>query len=563
MVQTKWVARKISADVVTQHVADGLHPILARVLAGRGVETSDEALRFLNPSLKDFRDPSGLKDMDVATHRITEAVISGETIGIFGDYDVDGVTSTSVLSSFLNSVGAKCVQTIPSRLKEGYGLGRPGLERLKALGAKLIITVDCGVTAVEEVDYATSQGLEVIIVDHHTVPVTLPRAVALINPHRSDCDFGGEHFCAVAVVFHLCMALRRELRKRGFFKTIPEPDLASLLDMVAVGTVADVMPLIKENRAIVLHGLKMLRANKRPGLRALLDVAGVDPQKAGVGTLGFQIGPRINAAGRLENAMLAVDLLLTENDEDARELAKELDDQNVERRSLEKAIVQEAIKEIESSQIYADAFVNVVGNETWHPGVVGIVASRLVDKFGKPAIVIGENGKGSGRSIPAFHLHEALTAVKEHMIGFGGHAHAVGVHIDHLKLSAFFEALNSHAKSVLKKEDLVKTLYHDGSILLDDVNEKLICELEKAEPYGRGNPAPVFYLEQVPLRNIQALKEVHLRAETDTPQKIRLIGFGLFEKVDTAKTHFDLLATLEINEWRGTKNLQLNLKDIR
>ncbi len=535
---------------------------LARVLVGRGIDTKENVTKFFDPTLGYLPDPNIFADMDKAVVRLCTALNNNECIGIFGDYDVDGVTSVTVMWDFLESCGASCTAIIPDRLKDGYGLNRAGVDSLAQNGARVIIIVDCGVSAVEEVQYAVSKGLDVIIVDHHTVPVKLPNALALINPHRKDCESNAKHLCAVGVVFNLCIALRRELRQNGFFASKKEPNLADLLDLVALGTVADIMPLILDNRVFVKYGLKNISTSKRIGMKALLDVADVDSEKISAGTLGFHLGPRINAAGRLEDAMMAVRLFRSNNLNEALEIAQLLDKQNKQRQKLEKNIVEQAVVEIASSQAYKDAMVLVVGNADWHPGVVGIVASRLVEKFGKPTIVIGQKGKGSGRSIPAFHLYNALCQVGDKMLGFGGHAHAVGVHLDFEKLDIFRNALTEYGASVLKSDDLCQTILYDGELDLADVTQKLINNLSIMAPCGRANPEPCFRLNNLILNNVKELKSGHVRGIL-AGSAISFIAFGLSSKIPLINGPVDMIAIPEINEWMGRKSVQLRVKDIK
>jgi single-stranded-DNA-specific exonuclease len=542
----------------------GLSEPMARVLAGRGIDDTAAAERYLQPRLNQLPDPGRLAGIEAAVSRLRAALSSGETVGVFGDYDVDGVTSTTLLWDFLEKAGGEVVATIPDRLKEGYGLSRAGVERLRDAGATLIVTVDCGITAHEEVEQCAALGIDVIVIDHHTVPVTLPRAVAVINPHREDCDTGAEHLCAVGVTFNLVSALRRALRADGWFSdTRPEPDLRDALDLVALGTVADVVPLVAENRVFVSYGLQSVARAHRVGMSALLDVAGVDPARMRASALGYQLGPRINAAGRLGDAMQAVELLRTHDRAKARELASLLDKENVSRRDLERRIVDEAIEEIEASASHAEARVLVVGREEWHPGVVGIVASRLVDRFGKPAVVVGEGGRGSGRSISRYHLHEGLQAVSDTLEGFGGHAHAAGVRVAPEGLSRFRDALCAQAAGVLEEEDLVKVHLHDGAVDVDEVDEAFCEALSAGAPWGRSNPEPAFRVDAVHPRALRELKGGHFKAIVHPERKVEAICFGQGERIDEFSGSVDLLAVPEINEWRGGRTVQLRVRDFR
>ncbi|MBI1948237.1 MAG: single-stranded-DNA-specific exonuclease RecJ [Deltaproteobacteria bacterium] len=541
---------------------------LARVLVGRGIDDAARAEAYLTPRLQSLPDPLALAGMAEAVERLAFALERGETIGIFGDYDVDGVTSTTLLWDFLEHLGARVVAAIPDRLVDGYGLSTSGVERLASAGAKLIVTVDCGVTAHEEVDFAKDRGLDVVVIDHHTVPVTLPRAVAVINPHRADCTRGSEALCAVGVTFNLCLALRRHLRERGFFSaSCPEPDLKEALDLVALGTVADVVPLVAENRVLVAAGLGVLRQGKRLGLRALLEVTG-NRGTIDAGTLGYHLGPRLNAAGRLGDAMQAVALLRAVDEGQARALAARLDRENASRRELERRIVAEAIRQVDESELLRDAPVVVVGDDAWHPGVVGIVASRLVERFGRPAVVVGEGGRGSGRSIERFHLHEGLCAVaaaadRGGLESFGGHAHAAGVRVATGQLSRFRDALLAVASARLSPDDLHRTVLHDGPLELAAVDVALCRSLERAAPFGRKNAEPSFLFQGLAPVGMRTLAGGHLKATVDGARGVELIAFGAAERAGALGRTVDVVATPEINEFRGAQTLQLRVKDLR
>ena len=573
----QWSEREADPAVVAAvAAAHKLPDAVARVLVGRGVGSVDAAALYLRPTLKDLPDPLRLAGLDAALDRICFALDRSETIGVFGDYDVDGVTSTTLLTDFLEALGARVTCTIPDRMIEGYGLSRAGVDRLIDAGCTLIITVDCGVTNHDEVLYAKERGADVIVVDHHTVPVELPKATAVINPHRKDCTSGSVMLCAVGVTFNLALAIRRRLRERGHFSaTRPEPDLKDALDLVALGTVADVVPLIGENRVLVHAGLRLLRQGKRPGMRALLHVAGVDAAQLTAGHLGFQLGPRVNAAGRLGDAMQGVRLLKSEG-EAATKLAAILDAENAARRSIEKKIVDDAIRQVEQSPSLRSARAIVVADESWHPGVVGIVASRLVDRFGRPAVVIGEGGRGSGRSIERFHLYDALRAVKEligpALAGFGGHAHAAGVRIAAGGVEKFREAFLNHAEALLAPEDLHRVAFHDGVIGGDALNFDFVRALENAAPFGRKNPEPLFLLRGVRLRSTREMGTGHLKGVIDPNSLssssrpstfVEVISFGTADRIAEWSGPVDLLGTPDLNEWQGRVTVQLRLKDFR
>lgn len=558
-----WIERDADPGVVRAVREDlGVSEELARVIVGRGAKSSLEAATYLRPELAHLSDPFLMEDIEKACERLIFAVRNNERIGIFGDYDVDGVCSTAVLWDFLESVGANVCARIPNRLVDGYGLNVRLLEQLKADGVKLVVTVDCGITDHDEIDKACAMGMEVIVVDHHTVPVQLPKAFAVINPHRDHCPMRATYLCAAGVVFYLCMALRKRLREQGQFLVGKEPVLRHLLDLVALATVADVMALKEGNRVIVKHGLSVLGEKRRPGLNALMQVAGVASKKLTASTLGFQLGPRINAAGRLDDASVALRLLRMNDASQAHSLAQLLDQHNQDRREEEARIVQAATGEVEASAAHQEAYVLVVYHESWHPGVVGIVASRLVERFGKPAIVIGSDGKGSGRSIPAFHLHQAVSGASALLKGFGGHAHAIGLHIDPINIEKLRDALNVYAKKALKPDDFVQKMIHDGECDMSRLDEKFVDELDRAAPFGRSNPEPVFLFRGVRFLHLKELRGGHMRGTIAKQKEIPFVAFGRRDQVLQNDTIGDVLATIEVNEWNQNRSLQLRVKDV-
>ena len=469
----------------------GLHPLAARALAARGLADPVLASRFLSPRLEDLPDPFTMKGMEGAVARIVRAVEEGQRIACYGDYDVDGVTSTVLLSGFLGAAGGVVSTYIPHRLVEGYGLNGAAVERLADQGVNLIVTLDCGITSVAEVAAAARRGVDVVVVDHHTVPVDLPAASAILNPHQSGCAYPSKHLAAVGVTFNLVMALRRRLRERGRFgATRPEPNLREMLDLVALGTVADVVPLVEVNRVLVRFGLAELGKARRPGVRALLRVAGVATGEVTASQVGFRLAPRVNAAGRLDDAGRGVRLLSTADPAAADALAEELDRENRARQEIERQILEEALEDA-ARLVAAGARGLVLSRPGWHPGVVGIVASRVVERFHRPAVLVGVSdgvGKGSGRSIAAFHLHDALAACAVHLARFGGHRHAAGVTIDPGAIPAFREAFEAHAASVLRDDDLVPRTRIDAWVDPLELDDRAADRPREAGPLRRREP---------------------------------------------------------------------------
>jgi single-stranded-DNA-specific exonuclease len=472
----------------------GLADVVAQLFLARGA-TFDDLERLRAPTIRDWLpDPAIFRDMDVAADRVAHAVRTGEPVVVFGDYDVDGATSAALLIRYLRACGADADYYIPDRLMEGYGPSGAALEGLAARGKKLAITVDCGTQAFEALDRACAAGLDVVVVDHHKASTALPRCVAVVNPNRLDEADGGAygHLAAVGMAFLLAVAVNRRLRDLGHFARRPEPKLIELLDIVALGTVADVVPLTGLNRAFVAQGLKVMAARRNIGLAALIDVARLDraPQ---AGDLGFLLGPRINAGGRVGRSDLGVRLLTTADPDEARAIADELDKLNGERRTLETLVTEAAIA---ASGGQANQAVAVIAGHGWHAGVIGIVASRLKDKLGKPAIIIGIDGegvgKGSGRSLPGVDLGSAVLAAKDHglLVAGGGHAMAAGLTIAADKVLAFAEFLNDRLAADVARAQDGAALTLDAALAPGGICVDLAEALDSAGPYGAGWPQP-------------------------------------------------------------------------
>ena len=545
-------------------VALRVHPVAARVLVRRGLADVAAATRFLCPRLEDLPDPATMKGMDAAVARVVQAVEKGERIACYGDYDVDGVTSTVLLSGFLRAAGAEVETYIPHRLVEGYGLNSGAVGRLAASGVRLLVTLDCGITSVAEVAHAASLGVDVVVVDHHTVPVELPAARAILNPHQPGCGYPSKHLAAVGVTFNLALALRRRLRERGRFgPSRPEPNMKEALDLVALGTIADVVPLVEVNRTLVLFGLAELGKARRPGVRALLRVAGVPTGEITASQVGFRLAPRVNAAGRLDDAGRGVRLLSTTDLAIAESLAEELDGENRARQEIERRMLAEALEDA-AERVAAGARGLVLSRPGWHPGVVGIVASRIVERFHRPTVLVGVadgTGKGSGRSIPAFHLHEALAACSVHLERFGGHKHAAGVTIHPDAIPAFREAFERHAAAVLKDDDLVPRVRLEGWADLSELDDRAATDLERLAPFGAGNPEPVFGVRGRPSRARQVgAGGVHLKlvlADRDA------IAFQMGDRLPLCSGPVEAAVSLGFDDWDGMKRVQLRVRDLR
>ncbi len=529
---------------------------LAALLIQRGHTTADAARKFLKPSLSDLADPLALFDMDLAARTVADAVRAGRTIMVHGDYDVDGQCATALLTQALRIAGAQVVPFIPHRLRDGYDFGPAGLAAAIVAGASLIITCDCGITAVDTVDAANAAGIDVVVTDHHIPGPVLPAARAVVDPQRIEDHSGLSQLCGTGVALKLVQAL------------IPLLDLPAhlplhLLDLAALATVADVVPLVGENRVIVKHGLKVLGATRWPGLRALIDVAGLGGREIRAGQLGFVLGPRLNAAGRIGDPADGLRLLLSEDPAEAAALAHRLDALNAERQTLDQRILDEALEQVEQGDPERDAGLVLTG-EGWHPGVVGIVASRVVERYGRPTFLIafdGEIGKGSGRSISRFNLHSALSECGDLLERFGGHHMAAGVTIRRSQLEAFRERFARVARSALAPDDLGPEQRVDLVLTLDEVTRDLERLCRHLEPCGAGNPSPVFGVRGVHFSGVTRLRNGHLKGFLDDGRgRVATIGFHLADRATwLGEGPVDAAFRIECNEWQGTSTLQARL----
>ncbi len=546
--------------------------IVGRVLAGRDVPL-DEAERYLSPTLKDLLpNPSSFKDMDAAAARIVTAIKNGEKIAVFGDYDVDGATSSGLLKSFFDQIGVPLRIYIPDRMSEGYGLNSPALETLKGEGMDLVITVDCGILSFDEADRARELNLDLIIVDHHQAETRLPDAAAVVNPKRHDESQEFTYLAAVGVAFILLVAINRDLRDSGWYEGRQTPDLFRLLDLVALGTVCDVVPLVGLNRAFVSQGLKVMAQRRNPGLVALADVAGLD-EAPGTYHLGFIMGPRVNAGGRVGKADYGPRLLSSHNPDECMELARVLDEYNQERKAIETQVTEEAMEQAE--RLSASESVLVVAGEGWHPGVIGIVASRLKESYQRPTIVIGldgDVGKGSGRSIAGVDLGAAVGAArhKEMLIAGGGHAMAAGLTIARDQIEPFRQFLESRLADHVKEALKGASLGLDGMVGVEGATVDLIEKMEMAGPYGAGNPEPRFVVGHAKIVKADIVGENHVRVIlTGVGNRGRLTGI-CFKSLETPLgdaliNHrggtFHIAGYLRKNTWRGQTSAQILIED--
>lgn len=562
--EKRWIERPADPESVATLVSElGILPLTARTLVNRGLIDTAKVHDFLHAKLKSLPDPDLLPDMEVAVARLAEALARGEKIAVHGDYDVDGITGTALLVESLRAFGAEVDYHIPLRMKDGYGLSGEAVKRSAQAGCVLILSVDCGVSAHAEAILAASLGLDLIVTDHHQPPEQLPDCLALVNPHLPDNRFPWPDLSGVGVAFFLLLALRRKLRKSGWFKTRTEPDLREGLDLVALGTIADMVPLGGVNRILVRFGLQLLDTAKRPGIDALKQVAEV--KKVSCGSVGFRLAPRLNAAGRLEDAKLGVQLLLGEGDTSVTELAAHLDCCNRERQQIEEQTLHQAISVVEEGG--SGEFCLVLAAEDWHSGVIGIVASRLVERYHRPTVMIAladGAGKGSARSIRGFHLFNALGRAARSLDSFGGHAAAAGLSIKSERVDDFRRDFEQVAAELLSAEDLIPQFEHDGEVLLAGLQMTAVTQLAELAPFGIGNPQPSFICRNLDILSPQIVGEKHLRfSVTAQGTRISCIAFGMAERFDQLQGCVDLLFRPEINSFRGQDSVQFQVIDFR
>lgn len=565
--QKIWKFRASNAADIQRLLAQGVRsPLIARLLLNRVACDSAAATNFFSSSLSELLDPFLMLGMDKAVDRLVKAVARGEKVCIHGDYDVDGITSVVLLLTFFRAIGLEAFYIIPDRFVDGYGLSADAVKKAVALDAAVMVTVDCGISALAEAELCAEAGLDLIITDHHTPGDCLPNAFAVINPHQPGCSFPAKSLAGVGVAFNLALALRSRLRAEGFFAASTEPNLREYLDLVALGTIADVVPLLDQNRILVKHGLKELSQSRRPGIQALKTVAAVNGD-VGCGAVGFRLAPRLNAAGRLENAAMAVELLLCHDIKTAGPLAAALDASNAERQAVEREILSDALQKLKDDPLFHRRKSIVLASEKWHAGVIGIVASRLVDLYHRPAILIAMkdgSGKGSGRSITTFHLYEALHACVDHLVKYGGHKHAAGLTVAEDTVEGFIRRFHEVADGLLTTDDLTPVLLLDAEVEAADLTAELVGEVELMKPYGMGNPEPLFLLRNAKIVESRTLKDSHLKLRLQAAgRRFDAIGFSMAGKGVAVGEIIDLAFSPAINVWNGRSTLQLTIKDLR
>ena len=556
----KWQIYEIDVDKVEELKEKyKLNDLLATILVNRGITSEEKIRQFLEPTRQDFYNPYLMKDMEIAVERIVKAIENQEKVIIYGDYDVDGITSTTVLKKFLKDLGLEVSYYIPNRLNEGYGLNNTAIEKIVNEGYSLMITVDCGISAIEEIDYANSLGLETIITDHHEPGEVLPKALAVVDNKRKDSTYPFRDLAGVGVAFKLCQAI-------GIKLGLKEEAYLKYLDIVCVGTISDIVPLVDENRVITKLGLLLVKQTKNMGLKSIINSSGYS--KIDSNTISFGVAPRINACGRMGKAEEALELLLSTDIYKVNELTKKLNEHNKERQEIEKAIYESAVEKIEKNHLDRNRTI-VVGGEDWHHGVIGIVSSKITDMYFKPSILLSfeedGTGKGSGRSIPGFDLHQALTKCQDTLEKFGGHSMAVGVTIRKENLEEFIKEFEKVAEEE-KIEDIVPILNVDAKIELNSVDKDVIESLKALEPFGEANKMPIFAFKNLRIDSIRALSEgKHLKLTLKEDNRIiNAIGFNMGELAEEYRIgdKIDVAGVLEINTFNGVDNLQINIKDV-
>jgi single-stranded-DNA-specific exonuclease len=565
---TRWRIHEPREEIRDRLVEElGIHPVIAQILINRDIRNSDEARRYLYPSLKDLHNPFLMKDMKTGVDRVIRSILSGEIVTVFGDYDIDGITSVALLYKFLSQIHDKTLHYIPDRVDEGYGLNREAIDKLHREGVTLIITVDCGTSDYDEVTYARSLGIDTVILDHHEVPDVIPDAVAVVNPNRSDCPFPFKQLAGVGIVFNFLIALRGSLRHEGFWNHRPYPNLREYLDLVALGTIGDIVPLIDENRILTKIGLDLINENQRVGIKALRGLAGLGSSVIDAGVASFSLIPRINAAGRIGSPEDAVRLLLSQDATEASEIAARLESYNRERQRLEKIIFDDIFDRIASVRDLQERGALVLSSRDWHPGVIGIVASRVVDRFYRPTILISLRngiGKGSGRSIAEFNLYRGLKQCESLLLSFGGHRYAAGISIREENIEKFTALLNEIIKKELPVVGLTPQTVIDALCSLSEVNHSFLSQLEGLAPFGRMNPEPVICVRNVQISSPSIVGNKHLR--------MRVFGNGVscnsiwFNKGHILEAlsgaSMDIAFTPQVNYWNGASSIQLKMKDM-
>jgi single-stranded-DNA-specific exonuclease len=542
-------------------------PLVALILTTRHVTSHGQAKDFLYSRLKDMHSPYQLPDIDKAVSRIADAIVESEQIAVYGDYDVDGITGTALLVHFLSSLGGRVRWHIPHRIKEGYGLNTEALKNLHSQGVTLVVTVDCGSTDYEPIQLARELGMDIIVTDHHNLPDIPPDANVILNPkvHKEIPELAD--LAGVGVAFYLATAIRAHFRRKGRWSNSEQPNLKKYLDLVALGTLADMVPLTGTNRILALTGLSELARTPRFGLRALKETCGLRGGKISNWDVLFRLGPRLNAPGRLGSGDPALRLLLATEAAEAQTLAQQLERLNRQRQSVEDQLLAEALSVIESNKDYEQSSSLVLASPGWHKGVLGLVASRLTERFNKPTILltlVDELWEGSGRSVGNFDLYQALARCRDHLVRFGGHRLAAGLGLTQSQLPRFRPAFEEVVKGEITPQDMTRTKKVDAVVHLEEITPELMTYLETMQPYGVANPEPIFCCRDFQVEDSQILKGSHLRLRL-RQDKARLtgIGFNLLESDESLPLPRCLLFSPRWNHWRGKRQIQLHIIDYK
>jgi len=546
------------------------NPIIASILINRNIVSVEDAFDFLNPSFNNMRPPFSIKGINTAVSRIYSAIINNEKILIFGDYDVDGITATTILLEFFSYIGTNAYYYIPHRIKEGYGLQKNHItDYALPKGINLIITVDCGSSSYDAVKAAQRLGIDVIITDHHRITDRPPHAFAVVNPKRTDCTSGLDNLAGVGVAFYLLICLRKHLRDNSFWHNLPEPNLKNLCDLVALGTIADMVPLVDENRILVNAGLEKIYTGERNGMKALVEECKLKAPLADTDDIAFKLAPRLNAPGRIDHAKTAVELLTAKHLDMARQTAQTLNKLNIQRQVIEKELTDNILFYLNKNPPLLQKKTLVLSNQGWHEGILGIVASRLAKKFFRPVVLISTKdgiGKGSARSVPGIDLYGGLMACASDLENFGGHSMAAGLKLKDENINLFQENFEKVVKNMTKKINLVPVITIDYELNFDDISDTLIDDLEALKPFGAGNHEPLFTAKNIKVLSSKIVGENHRNMLLKQNSSSKGKGFNAIHfNIDKSKQlndGFDKIAfRLRWNHWNGTKKAQIIIEE--
>jgi len=572
-VEKRWSLLQYDSDAVYKLAAEaGIPLLMARILANRGIVDAASVMSFLNPRLSDLHDPSSLPDIDKAVERLHQAALENQKVVIYGDYDVDGTSGTAILVQFLNLLNMDVGYYIPHRIREGYGLNANAIRRFTSDDVQLLITVDCGINAIGEIQRANEAGIDVIITDHHEPGSEIPKAYAIIDPKLPESKYPFRHLSGAGVAFKLAWAMAQRLSPGS--RVTPEfrEFLMDALGLAALGTVADVVPLLGENRVIAKFGLEALTVSRSPGVRALIDIAGLDGSRLDSHHISFRLAPRLNAAGRMTEASLCVELFTTDSTVKAREIAEQLEENNRQRQQIQRSVLESVRKKLKDEVDLRTDRVLVLADEYWHPGVLGIVASKLVDDYYRPTVLVALDegvGKGSGRSVPQFNLFDALAECEGPLISFGGHSQAAGIKIHYNDIEAFRGALNAYAAEKLDLEDLVCSYDIDAQVNLDEMTIELVSNIQRLAPYGEGNRQPLFCAKDLRLvgaPRIIGRDDRHIAFYVRQGNtSLRVIAFDMADMYDAIRRHpyCDLAFRAKVHERNGTRSVELEAVDLK